>query len=148
MAVAALPLTPSGKLDRQALPVPDETASATGRESVAPRGPLEGLLASIWAEVLGREEISVRDSFFDLGGNSLTATQVSILVQEVLPVELPLRKMFESPTIADIAALIEESAAGLSAEERQAMSEVLSEYSALTARHGDGALKTESVLYT
>ena len=135
VALAALPLTPSGKLDRRALPAPDAAAAAAGGGFVAPRGPIEGLLATIWAEVLGREEISVADSFFDLGGNSLLATQVSILVQEVLPVELPLRKMFESPTIAGIAALIEESAGSLSAEERQAMSEVLAEYSALAAGH-------------
>ena len=111
---------------------------------MAPRGPLEGLLASIWAEVLGREEIGVGDSFFDLGGNSLLATQVSILVQEVLPVELPLRQMFESPTIAGIAALIEESAVGLGAKERQAMADVLAEYSALAAG-GEAEASTAAV---
>jgi len=110
VALPALPLTPSGKVDRRALPAPDLMAQKTGHAYVAPRGALEALLASIWAEVLGVERVSVADSFFDLGGNSLMATQAAILVQEVLPVEIPLRNVFEAPTIAGIATFIEQSA--------------------------------------
>jgi surfactin family lipopeptide synthetase A len=138
VALPALPLTPSGKLDRRALPAPDVAQEEAGRPFVAPRGPLEALLANVWAEVLGVERVSVTDSFFELGGNSLTATQATTMVQEVLPVELPLRNVFEAPTVAGIAAFIERAAAGLAAEERQAMAEVLAEFEQIMAGPEDG----------
>jgi amino acid adenylation domain-containing protein len=126
----ALPLTPSGKVDRRALPAPDQGALQTG-ELVAPRSPLEALLASIWAEVLGIEQVSVHDSFFDLGGNSLAVTRVTTLVQEVLPVELRLRDVFESPTVARVAVRLEEAIRGLGEAERRTAAEVLAEFELL-----------------
>ncbi|HEV2860060.1 MAG TPA: amino acid adenylation domain-containing protein [Pyrinomonadaceae bacterium] len=97
----SLPLTPNGKVDRKALPAPDwdgETA-----ERVAPRTPVEEVLAGVWSQVLGVAEVSVNDNFFERGGHSLSATQLVARVREVFGVELPLRRLFESPTLADVA---------------------------------------------
>ncbi|HET7460394.1 MAG TPA: amino acid adenylation domain-containing protein [Longimicrobium sp.] len=102
----ALPLTPNGKLDRKALPAPD-FGSAEDRY-VAPRTPTEEVLAGIWAEVLRLERVGVEESFFDLGGHSLLATRVVSRVSAVFGVELPLRALFEGPTVAELAVRVEE----------------------------------------
>ncbi|MFL5381523.1 MAG: amino acid adenylation domain-containing protein, partial [Longimicrobiaceae bacterium] len=101
-----LPLTPSGKLDRRALPAP-ELASAEERY-VAPRTPVEEVLAEIWAEMLRLERVGVEESFFELGGHSLLATRVVSRVRELFGVELPLRALFEGPTVAELAVRVEE----------------------------------------
>ena len=95
-----LPLTANGKLDRQALPDPEQ---ATQREYVAPRTASEEVIAAIWAEVLGRDRISRDDNFFDLGGHSLLATQVISRLRERMKVEVALRSLFENPTVAGLA---------------------------------------------
>ncbi|MBA3947501.1 MAG: amino acid adenylation domain-containing protein, partial [Herpetosiphonaceae bacterium] len=97
-----LPLTPNGKLDRRALPAPAETAPAAS--FVAPRTPLEQQLANMWGEVLDRSPIGVTDNFFALGGHSLLATQLVQRLRTALKVEVPLRALFEHPTIAALAA--------------------------------------------
>src|SRR5262249_50194839 len=103
-----LPLTRNGKVDRAALPAPEETAA--GEEEVAPRDPFEGMMAAIWADVLGRERVGAESNFFDLGGHSLLATQLMSRVREVVQVELPLRALCEEPTVAGLAQRAEAAA--------------------------------------
>ncbi|MCY1023039.1 non-ribosomal peptide synthetase [Pyxidicoccus sp. MSG2] len=104
----ALPVTSNGKVDRRALPHPDTVgAGVKGRESVAPRTPVEEQVAALVCQVLRRERVSVHDDFFALGGHSLLATQLLSRMQHTLGVELPLRAMFEGPTVADLARRIE-----------------------------------------
>ncbi|HEX2187358.1 MAG TPA: amino acid adenylation domain-containing protein, partial [Longimicrobiaceae bacterium] len=101
----ALPLTPSGKVDRRALPEPGNEAGA----DAPPSTPTQEVLAGIWAEVLGVERVGARQSFFALGGHSLVATQVVSRVRRAFGVELPLRAVFEAPTLAGLAARIDAS---------------------------------------
>src|SRR6185295_10118026 len=100
------PLTPSGKVDRRALPAPDRAGEADA--FVAPRDPAEEMLAEIWREVLGVRRIGVHDDFFALGGHSLLATQVMSRLRAAFGVELPLRRLFEGPTVAELARTVEE----------------------------------------
>ncbi|HLM57759.1 MAG TPA: amino acid adenylation domain-containing protein, partial [Pyrinomonadaceae bacterium] len=102
----SLPLTPNGKVDRRALPAPDAAAAQTGAEFVAPRSPLEEALADIWRGVLGVERVGVHDNFFELGGHSLMATRVLSNVRRIFRIELPLRVIFESATVAELAAAV------------------------------------------
>ncbi|MCP4660219.1 MAG: amino acid adenylation domain-containing protein, partial [bacterium] len=103
----ALPLTPNGKVDRRALPAPAASEILPEGELAAPGNPTEELLAGIWGEVLGVGGVGVHDDFFELGGHSLMATQLASRVRETFAVELPLRKIFEAPTVAELAAIIE-----------------------------------------
>jgi amino acid adenylation domain-containing protein len=103
----ALPLTANGKVDRRALPAPERGRAEGGNEYVAPRTPVEEMVAGIWSEVLGVERVGVNDNFFELGGHSLLATQVISRLKESLRVEVTLDKMFESPTVAAVAAVVE-----------------------------------------
>ncbi|MFE4646125.1 AMP-binding protein, partial [Streptomyces sp. NPDC056730] len=100
------PLTPNGKVDRRALPSPEEMAGEGG-EGLAPRDPGEELVAGIWAEVLGLERVGVLDNFFDLGGDSILSIQVISRVREVFAVDLPARTLFDNPTVADLASAVE-----------------------------------------
>jgi amino acid adenylation domain-containing protein len=100
--IDAFPLMPSGKVDRSALPDPD-THERPRLEQVAPRSPIEQMLREIWVEVLGHSDFGIHDNFFELGGHSLLATQVVSRVRHTLQVELPLRALFEAPTIATLA---------------------------------------------
>ncbi|RNB58979.1 amino acid adenylation domain-containing protein [Brevibacillus gelatini] len=97
-----LPLSANGKVDRKALPKPEATAT-TAAAYVAPRNEVEAKLAEIWESVLGIEQIGVFDHFFELGGHSLKAMNVIALIQRSFQVEVPLKALFESPTIADFA---------------------------------------------
>ena len=96
------PLTPNGKIDRRALPEPDQMRPDLGAAFVAPSTPTEEILASIWSEVLGLERVGVQDSFFELGGHSLLATQVTSRIRTVFNIELPLRNLFERPTVTRV----------------------------------------------
>jgi amino acid adenylation domain-containing protein len=101
VALDSLPLTPNGKVDRRALPAP--AAYAAGDAYVAPRTEAEKLLAELWAQALGVEQVGMNDDFFDLGGHSLLATRLVNRVKEVFGVEIPLRSVFETPTVAGMA---------------------------------------------
>jgi acyl carrier protein len=92
-------LTPNGKVDRRALPMPDSARPELEIAFVAPRTPAEEVVASIWAEVLEMERVGVYDNFFDLGGHSLRAVWVISQLRDVFQVEVPLRSLFERPTI-------------------------------------------------
>ncbi len=102
-----IPLTSNGKLDRRALPAP-EHARAGAERHVAPRTPVEELLAGIWAEVLRRERIGRHDDFFELGGHSLLALRVVSRVRDVIGVELPVHELFGGRTVAALAVRVEE----------------------------------------
>jgi SAM-dependent methyltransferase/acyl carrier protein len=100
------PLTPNGKLDRKALPAPDNRREEAG-EYVAPRTSIERTLAEIWAQVLRVDQVGVQDNFFELGGHSLLATRVMSRVRDSLHVDIALRVLFEAPTVAQLATRIE-----------------------------------------
>ncbi len=112
----ALPLTANGKIDRRALPTPDGQRPELDEAFVACRTATEELLAEIWGQVLGVERVGIYDNFFHLGGHSLLATQVVSRIREAFQVEMPLRCMFEAPTVAGLAETIDLSrGAGLQA---------------------------------
>jgi acyl carrier protein len=98
VSLEAWPLTSNGKLDRNALPAP-EAGLSSGRPYVAPRTPIEEVLAAIWIELLGVERVGVHDNFFDLGGHSLMAMRLMAAIRETLGINFPLKTFFESPTI-------------------------------------------------
>ena len=105
--LAALPLTANGKIDRRALP-PPESGSEVSDKYVAPRTPMEEILATIWSEVLKVEKVGINDNFFELGGHSLLATQLVAQIRDRLKVELPLRQLFNTATLAELAQGIEQ----------------------------------------
>ncbi|HYH47298.1 MAG TPA: phosphopantetheine-binding protein, partial [Thermoanaerobaculia bacterium] len=106
----ALPRNANGKIDRGALPAPDAARPELAREFAAPRNPIEEKLAEIWSQLLRVERVGIHDSFFDLGGHSLLATQALARVRDALGVEVSLRSLFGEPTIARLAAVIEQAA--------------------------------------
>ena len=103
------PLTPSGKVDRRALPAPEADRPDLEEQFVAPRTPTEQALERIWVEVLRLERVGVYDNFFDLGGHSLLAARVLARVRQVFEVDMPLRSLFEAPTIAAFADALTEA---------------------------------------
>ncbi|MDZ7358889.1 MAG: amino acid adenylation domain-containing protein, partial [candidate division KSB1 bacterium] len=108
MFLEKMPLTPNGKIDRRALPAPDQQSAAVlATEYVAPRTPVEQKLAQIWTQLLGIEKIGVNDNFFELGGHSLLATQLVSRIRAEFHIELPLRTVFEVPFIAELAKKID-----------------------------------------
>jgi amino acid adenylation domain-containing protein/FkbM family methyltransferase len=103
-----LPRTPNGKVNRRALPALENASAETERNFVAPQTPVEEQLAAIWRQILKLERVGVRDNFFELGGHSLLVTQIISRVREAFQIEMPLRSLFDNPTIAELALMIEE----------------------------------------
>ena len=102
-----LPMTTNGKVDRRALPAPDRHNQANREANVEPRSPLEVTLARLWSELLGVNRVGIHDNFFALGGHSLLATQLTSRVRDEFGVELPLQRLFEAPTIAQLAPILD-----------------------------------------
>ncbi|MTJ09880.1 non-ribosomal peptide synthetase [Anabaena sp. UHCC 0204] len=105
----ALPLTPNGKVNRQELPAPEELSPHKQGTIIAPRTPIEEVLAAIWIKILGVKQVGITENFFELGGHSLLATQVISQIREAFKVELPLRSLFELPTVAELAQRVEKT---------------------------------------
>jgi amino acid adenylation domain-containing protein len=105
MTLAQLPMTPNGKIDRRALPVPDAGA-APAAAYVGPRDEQEETLCALWAQALGLEQVGIHDDFFKLGGHSLLATQLVMRIQKAFGGEVALRSLFEAPTVAAFAELM------------------------------------------
>lgn len=108
MVLKSLPLTANGKVDRHALPIP-ETITFHNLDYVAPRSQVEELLAQIWAKVLGKEQVGVHDNFFELGGHSLLATQLTSRIRDTFQIDLPVRNLFEAPTVEQLAKYISDT---------------------------------------
>ena len=104
-----LPLTPNGKVDRKALPAPDLSADGFGGKRVAPRNARQRRLAKIWAKVLGLRSVGIRDDFFELGGNSLSAARIAIQVERVLGKKMSPARLIEAPTVERLALILDEN---------------------------------------
>jgi amino acid adenylation domain-containing protein len=101
----SLPLTPNGKVDRRALKAPDITFDK--QDYVPPQTQVEDLLVEIWAKILGKEQVGIHDNFFELGGHSLLATQLVSRIRDTFKIDLPVRNLFEAPTVEQLAKYIE-----------------------------------------
>jgi hypothetical protein len=106
VTLARLPLTSNGKLDPSALPAPEASRPDQAAAFVAPRTPTEEVLAAIWADVLQIDRVGVDDNFFDLGGHSLLATRVIARVRGAFAADVPLRALFDEPTVAGLAVAV------------------------------------------
>src|SRR5262249_40216994 len=106
VTLPAVPLLANGKVDLQALPAPDGSPRELVGHYQPPQTPTQIFLAEIWAEILRVEKVGIQDNFFDLGGHSLLATQIIARIRQSLATELPVRLIFEAPTIEAFAAIM------------------------------------------
>ncbi|MEO8191047.1 MAG: amino acid adenylation domain-containing protein [Acidobacteriota bacterium] len=120
----ALPLTSNAKLDRRALPAPDGTRPELEKAFVAPRTSTEEKIAEIWRRLLAVDRVGVEDDFFELGGHSLKATQAVSRIKELFAVDLPLRRLFETPTVAALARRVDELSSGHTSDSRPPLERV------------------------
>ena len=121
----SLPLTPNGKVDRQALPAPHQARSELEGAFVAPRTPLELLIAEIWQDMLGVDQVGVDDNFFDLGGHSLLAMRLCTQIEKIFGTNLPLATLFQAPTVEQLASILVQHMAGKA--EREDIDRLLAE---------------------
>ena len=139
----SMPLTPSGKLNRSGLPESKDFVTAGGAAYVAPRTPVEEMLAKIWQELLGLERVGVHDDFFELGGHSLLATRVISRIHDELPTDLPVRRLFETPTIEGLAVSVVQ--ASVEKEEAADAERFLAELEELSDEEAQALLRGESI---
>jgi surfactin family lipopeptide synthetase C len=99
-------LTTSGKIDRKALPAPPKTRPHLENAFIEARTPVEETLVRIWSKVLGIDQVGIHDNFFELGGNSLMGTRVVSHIRDTFFLDLPVRLIFENPTVAEVAVVI------------------------------------------
>ncbi|MFC1713743.1 amino acid adenylation domain-containing protein [Candidatus Poribacteria bacterium] len=125
----SLPLVANGKVNLQALPAPGTERPELDTPFAAPRTPAEMEVAGIWSDVLGLDEVGIHDSFFDLGGHSLLATQIISRVIDMFQVVVPMRSLFQSPTVADMAMIIGQNQT--SKAERGGVNRILAELETL-----------------
>jgi amino acid adenylation domain-containing protein len=148
MILDAMPLTPNGKIDRRALPDPGRSRPELDALFVPPRTPVEEELVRIWAEVLSLEQIGIYDRFFDLGGHSLAAARVVSRVFKTFELELPIQSLFQSPTVAEMAAMITQNEAKKLRQEE--LTQILAELESLSEQEAkefairEGAPTTKS----
>jgi acyl carrier protein len=142
VSLEKLPLTPTGKVDRKALPRPDCTRPDLAEPYLAARTPTEQFLAGIWAEVFKVERIGVHDNFFDLGGHSLLATMVIARINKRAPIAVSLRSLFQCPTIAALAKFIDERQGRPTSH--QTLDNFLSELEALSEEEAERLLAAET----
>jgi len=142
MFLDAFPRTPIGKIDRLALPEPEIDRTALESNYVAPTNPVEEIIAEIWAKALNVEKVGIHDNFFALGGHSLMATQIIARVREQFQVDIPLKRIFEAPTIANLALIIAESQAEQTDE--QILDEMLNEIEDLSEEEVARLLQAET----
>jgi amino acid adenylation domain-containing protein len=133
-----LPLTTNGKVDRRALPAPDQSRPDLKEAFVAPRTPAEKTIAKIWAEILKIEKVGIHDNFFDLGGHSLVAVRIISRVRQRFGIELPLRALFENPTVAGLATQVEQLQVNRNASE--GMADVLADIESLSDEEAEHLL--------
>ncbi|MEP0883302.1 amino acid adenylation domain-containing protein [Trichocoleus sp. ST-U3] len=138
-----LPLTANGKVDRKKLPAPEQIRPELAGTFVAPRTNVEEVIAGIWAEAIGIEQVGIYDNFFELGGHSLLATQVISRLRDAFNVEFPLRQFFDSPTVADLAVAIAQKIAEQTDEEM--MAQMLAELDEISEEEVREVLAKEGV---
>jgi len=140
--VDSLPLTPNGKVDRKMLPAPDQSGLEQQTPFVQPSTPEEKVIAEIWAQVLKVDRVGVHDHFFDLGGHSLLAMQIISRVREAFHVQLPLRALFDNPTVASLAVQIAQVQASKAVPKE--MADVIADLESLSDEEAQRLLAQES----
>src|SRR5262249_46368207 len=139
-----LPLTPNGKIDRKRLPTPDQSRPDLEQDFISPRNALETVLAGMWRQLFGIEQVGILDNFFDLGGHSLLATQLNSRLCETFQIDLPLRTIFESPTVAGLAEAL--SRCERSAGEFESTAQLLIQLDQLSEGEAEALLRDEQLL--
>ena len=120
MAVEEYPLTPNGKVDRRALPDPDDTAVTSGQEFVVPSNETEEQLVQIWCDILQIEQVGIHNNFFEMGGHSLLAIQIVSRIRDAYDIDITPRQIFDAPTVADLARyVLEQEAAELDIDDEE-----------------------------
>jgi aryl carrier-like protein len=143
MVMDELPLTPNGKVNRRALPVSQDTGASSQHPFLAPRTPVEVALAELWRELLGVEGVGLYDHFMELGGHSLLLTQLAARIRKGFQVDVPLRTLFEGPTLAEMSKAI--LAKQLTQVDKSKMEAMLKKLKNLSPEEMKAALEAESL---